>query len=687
MSSFVQFGRRCAQALAGVALAGLLTACGGGGASSGTPVLGGGTGGTGASTATDLAVLADKTTVPNSGAEVVTFTVTALTAGNAALTGVATPVDFVVDAGAIVTPSGKTTSTDTGKVTAVVQLVDKTNRTVKLKVTSGSIVRTVSFDVVESTAVIPSASDLTMSLNATSVGNSGGDTVNVVVTAVDKSRNAVAGITVIFSVDNNAVLVVGNSVTDGSGQAKAAVTIGADRSNRTVTVTATSGTLVRQAAFKVSGAKLQASLQPATLNAGVVGQVEYTLTDVNSTAMADAAITVTGPGAVTKTDKTDSKGKYIYRYTAVGNGPTLITSTAGGASVVSTVQINANVPVVPAATNIASVTFTASPVVVSVNAVGSTDNRSELRLIFLGDKNLPVPNARVRIGFGTNNSGTDADISSGKDQVVYSDANGVAVVSLIAGQRSSPTDQVVVYACFAKDDTVPQITATPPAVPCAPSNLRSVSLTVVEQPVSISIGTNALVAAGTSGLTYIQQFTVLVVDAAGNPKAGVQVAPVIDLPTYRKGFYTYDNFLKQWVQTVAAICLNEDSSLGTGYRNGTIETGEDLNNNGQLDPRKSDASIALVGTTTTDANGLAVLRVEYPQSVGSWAEFSIRVSASGVLSPPAWTGRLASEGSTVLSLTGTARVLPVPITVIKADGEPPFRISPYGANASCSSPN
>lgn len=682
MSNLVRFGRRCALALAGVALAGLMTGCGGGGSSSGTPVLGGGAaGGTTANAAADLAVVADKTTVPNSGAETVTVTITALTAGNAALTGVAIPVTVTVDSGSIVTASAAATSTDTGKLTAVVQLVDKTNRTVKVTVTSGSIVRTVSFDVVTSTAVIPAASDLAMSLSATSVGNSGGDTVNIVVTAVDKSRNAVAGITVVFSVDSNAVLVVGNSVTDGTGQAKAAVTIGADRSNRTVTVTATSGTLVRQAAFKVSGAKLQASLQPATLNAGALGQVEYTLTDVNSNAMADAAITVTGPGAVTKIDKTDSKGKYIYGYTAAGNGPTPITAAAGGASVVSTVQINANVPVVPASTNITSVTFTASPVVVSVNVVGSTDNRSELRLIFLSDRNQPVPNARARIGFGANNSGTDADISSGKDQIVYSDANGVAVVSLVAGQRSSPTDQVVVYACFAKDDTVAQISS------CLPANLRSVSLTVVEQPVSISIGTNALVATGTNGLTFVQQFTVLVVDAAGNPKSGVQVAPVIDLPTYRKGFYTYDSVLKKWIQTIAAICLNEDSSLGTGYRNGTIETGEDLNNNGQLDPRKSDASIALVGTTTTDANGLAVLRVEYPQSVGSWAEFSIRVSASGVLSPPAWTGRLASEGSTVLSLTGTERVLPVPITVINAEGEPPFRSSPYGQTSSCASPN
>lgn len=788
MSIFVRFGRRCAHAVLGVALAGVLAACGGG-SGAGTPVLGGGTsGGTTATTASDLAVTADKVTVPNSGAESVTYTITALTAGNAALTGVEIPVTVEVDSGAIVTPSAKVTGKDTGKLTAVVQLVDKTNRTVKLTITSGSIkktasfdvvdsvngtkvadlamvldtssipnngsvqanlvltsldnsrsaiggtpvalkitdpggsafitpdgtstnattgqltakvslgsvktnraititatsgtvVRTVSFDVVDSTSIVPKANDLTMALSKNNVGNSGSDSVDVIVTAVNQSRNAVSGIKVTFAVDSNAVLVAGNLVTDANGQAKASVSIGADRSNRTVIVTATSDTLVRQAAFRVTGAKLQASLQPATLNATAPGQVEYTLTDINSAGMPDADVVVSGPGTAKGTGKTDSKGKYVYSYTASGNGPTAINATAGGAAVVSTVQINATVPVVPATTNIASVTFTASPVVVSVNTVGSTENRSELRLLFRSDKNEPVPNARARIGFGANNTSTDGDISSGKDQVVYADSNGVAVLSFIAGQRSSPTEQVKVYACYGKDDAVASIEL------CSAANLRTVSLTVVEQPVSISIGTDNLVGTGTNGLTYLQQFTVLVVDAAGNPKADVQVSPVIDLPSYLKGFYTFDAIAKKWNQTVTAQCINEDNAVGTGYRNGTIEAGEDINGSGQLDPRKSDVSISLVGSTKTDANGLALLRVEYPQSFGSWTEFSIRVSAPGVLSPPAWTGRLAAEGSTLASLQGTVRYTIVPISVIKAEAAPPFIVSPYGQVGSCTSPN
>ncbi|PND40030.1 hypothetical protein C1O66_01125 [Paucibacter aquatile] len=780
-----------------------LAACGGGGGGAGTSVFdpGTGTNPNTPSTLADLAVVADKTSVPNSGAEVVTFTITALTSGNAALTGVETPVTVEVESGAIVTPSAKVTSKDTGKITAVVQITDKTSRTVKLNVssgsvkktasfevvdsvngskvadlrlvvdkvtlpndgtqvaklsvtsvdafnsaiggspvslalidpvaggsiinafgktstddtsgvlaadislvtskgktnrsitvqaTSGTVVRTISFDVVEAVSIVPKASDLTIGLSKNTVGNAGSETVDVVVTAVDTLRNAVPGIKVTFTVDSNAILVPGNLVTDANGVAKASVLVGADRSNRTVTVTATSDALVRRASFKVTGAKLQAQLLPATLRAGDLGAVEYTLTDVNLSPMVGVAVAVGGSqgaavacvGSATPSEAvTDSKGKYTYCYKATGSGPTEISAMAGGTSVKSTVQIDATVSDVPAATPIGSATFTASPAVVAVNLVGSSENRVELRLLFRSDKNEPIPNVRARIGLGGNNSGTDGSISSGNDKIIISDATGIAVTSFVAGQRPSPPDQVKVYACFSKTDAVETIAA------CPTDRLRTVSLTVVEQPVSVTIGTNGLIGTGTNKLTYYQEFTVLVVDSAGKPKSDVQIAPLIDLPSYLKGYYRWDEGLKKWIQVVRQHCLAEDISPGKGFRNGTIEVGEDLNDNNQLDPRQSDVAVTLIGSTRTDSNGLAVIRIEYPQNYGSWTEYSIRVSASGVVSPPAFFGRIASEGDTLQTLKGTSRFTAVPVDVIKAEGDPPFGLSPYGQIANCSSPN
>jgi hypothetical protein len=637
----------------------------------------------------DISLVADKLTLPNNGTQTVSLTATTLDSSRGTAGGA--PLTFSVDdpaKSAFVTVAGGATATDasTGQLKATVTLgSNQTNRTIKITATSGTVSRQVSFDVVDSAAVTPAAADMSIALDKTTVGNGGSDTVAVTVTAVDSSRNAVKDIDVTFSVDANAVLVVGNSKTAADGTAKATVTIGADRSNRLVTVTAKSGTFVRQASFRVSGAKLQATLNPATLKVGDPGQVQYTLTDVNSNPMVGATITVSGPGAAASaTGTTDVRGQYLYTYVAAGSGPTQIAAQAGGATITSTIQVDAKLSDVPANVNIASATFTAAPSVVSVNAVGSKDNRVELRLLFLTNNNVPVPNVRVRLGLGANTSGTDGDISSGKDAIVTSDANGVALSSFIAGQRASSTDQVTVFACYAKDDTVETIAN------CPSSRKLSVSLTVVEQPLSISIGTDNGIADGPNGLTYIQRFTVLVVDAAGNPKSDVQLTPLLDLPTYLKGYWTYNAASQLWVKTETVSCVAEDSSP-SGFRNGTIETfngvSEDVNGNGQLDPRKSDVSIAMVGTTKTDANGTAVLRIEYPKSYGSWVEFSVRVGASGVVSPPATYGRIAAPGYSLASLVGNRQVTGVPITAVKAEGEPPFSVSPYGKSASCTDPN
>lgn len=664
-------------------LTALLGACGGGGGASGDPVVGGGDGTTppAASKVADLALKLTPDTVANDGSQQATLTVTSLDASRNATGGV--PVSLqVVDPSNTAFMKGAPATTDatTGQLTAQVDLGGgKGNRSITLKAVSGTIEKSVTLNVVDAVVVVPEANDMSIVLSRTNVTNTGTDPVEVTVTAVDSARNAVSGLPVRFVADDKgAVIVVGNATTDVNGQAKASVRIGADRTNRTIKVTANIGALSREASFIVTGSRLTATLLPATLTTGSPGQVEYTLTDSGSNPMADVDITVSGPGAASGAGKTNALGKYLYSYTAAGTGPTVIRAEApGGVRLESTVQIDASVSDVPVGTTIASATFTASPVVVNVNQVGSTNNRSELRLLFRSDKNEPVPNVRVRLGFGANVSGTDGDISSGKDKVIVADANGVAVSSFIAGRRSSPTEQLKIYACFGKTDAVEQIAA------CPGERLREVSLTVVEEAVSVSIGSNNLVIVNQN--TYAHDFTVLVVDAAGNPRPDAQLAAVLDLPTYRKGVWSRP--ASTWVQNVLATCINEDNAVGVGYRNGTIETGEDVNGSGQLDPRKSDVSISFVGSTRTNAAGMATLRIEYAQSFGSWVEFSIRVSASGVVSPPAWTGRLAAEGDTVGTLKGTARVLIVPADILTQEADPPFRFSPYGTTGNCASPN
>jgi hypothetical protein len=94
------------------------------------------------------------------------------------------------------------------------------------------------------------------------------------------------------------------------------------------------------------------------------------------------------------------------------------------------------------------------------------------------------------------------------------------------------------------------------------------------------------------------------------------------------------------------------------------ETGDDINRNNSLEPRKSDVAISIVGTGKTDDSGAVTVRVEYPQNVGSWLRVKILIAATGVA---------GTEGRATWT-----ELLGVPIDAISAAAAPPFIESPYG---------
>jgi hypothetical protein len=522
-----------------------------------------------------------------------------------------------------------------------------------LTVTSGALSRAVTFNVVQnSTPTNPQANDLTLTLSSTNIDNSGSRTVVATATAVDSNRNALSGIPVQLSVsDTSAFVVAPSSQTNSNGQVTGTINIGQDRSNRTVTVVATSGTLSRTSAFQITGARFsQASPVPAVAAAGAAGTVQYLLTDVNSNPMAGVPISVSGNGIASASGKTDLNGAYTYNYTAPNAPGTnlAIKASAGGVESTVTVAIpGGGSTTVPVAATPVSKTLNLSADVVTVNT-GTTSNQVTINAFFRDSANAPVSNVRVLFGVtGDNQTGT---VGSGKNTVL-SDASGTASTTYSPGAVSSPTNGVTIQACWKVSDFV----ATDTAANCAAAGgqLLTTTLTIVSNPVSISIGTNNLISVGPSGLTYVKKYVVLVVDSAGNPKSDVQITPSVDLGGYGKGAWVYDAGLKRWVRsdksrieltnattgvvtvvdstTLLATCPNEDLN-----RNGVIDSGEDINGSKQLDPRKSEVAVTLVGATKTDANGVAVLQLEYPQDLASWVKYKITVTAAGVLSPPAY---------------------------------------------------
>jgi hypothetical protein len=298
----------------------------------------------------------------------------------------------------------------------------------------------------------------------------------------------------------------------------------------------------------------------------------------------------------------------------------------------------------------------ANPSVVPVNLLGSQTNRSEIRVLFIGANNLPIPNVRVRFDLNGDANSIGGTFTTGST-TLYSDANGVVTTAYVPGSRSSPTNGVTVRACYGKSDTDPNL------INCLTSKL--VTLTVTSEPLGVTIGTNELVTV--NELTYVKKFVISVADSAGVAKPDVNIVVSIDLPNYRKGFYSVGT--SSWVKNETAICANEDTN-----RNGVLDPGEDINGDGQLWPRKPDVIVSLLNSQT-GADGTAVLQITYAKDHGTWVDTLITVTASGVS---------GSEGR------ATYLVAPVPVDAasIKAVTQSPaYVVSPYGIAASCANPN
>jgi hypothetical protein len=503
----------------------------------------------------------------------------------------------------------------------------------------------------------PTATRLVLQLSKLNVNNSGGEEVTATATATTAGGQTVTGVPVTFAVDANALYTPSDTATNSNGIVAATVAIGSDHSNRLVTVTAISGVLRATASFAVTGAVLAGTPVPTVVLPSSTGnKVNFSLKDANAAPMAGQAISITAGSLGTSSGVTDSNGAFVYNYTApAAPGNLDISASAGGATATTTVIVQASAGAIdPVTTPILSASVSANPSVVAANSA-ATNNRTEIRALFLGANNLPIKNVRVLFDLDGDANSIGGTFSTGSF-TVYSDANGVATTAYIPASRSSPTNGLTIRACYGSVDfTV-----------CDPLKVTKTTITVTSEPLSVTIGSNNIVASGTNNLTYIASFVVLVVDASGRAKANVEIVPSIDLPYFLKGYYSVPG---AWTNTPRDIngvilrqpvaCLNEDVN-----RNGVLESGEDLDLDSVLEPRKSDVAVSMVGSTKTDASGLAYLQIEYPQNIGSWAQVQILVSASGIS---------GTEGRATWT-----EILRVPQAAITSTASPPFQLSPYG---------
>ena len=511
------------------------------------------------------------------------------------------------------------------------------------------------------------ATKMVLALSTTNISNAGAGTVTATATTTSDGGQVVASVPVSFAVDGNANFSVAGDKTSASGTLAATVSTGADRSNRLVTVTAVSGSLTASAAFAVTGAKLTGVPVPAIVTPGSTGnRVDLRLVDANDAAMANQVVSVQAGSLAVVTGMTDTSGSFKYVYTApAASGSLDVVATAGGVTATQTVQVQASgsSTILPAVGPVRSASVSANPSVVSTNTA-ATNNRIEIRALFVGANNTPIKNVRVRFDLAGDAASVGGAFSTA-DNTVYSDANGIATTAYVPGSRASPTDGVTIRACYGLNDFASCATSTAST---------STSITVASDPLAVTIGSNEKVYIGTADLTYQRRFVVLVVDASGAAKENVQIKPSIDIDRYYKGeMFRFGNSWGPGYLTLDAVtgkpkavsvvsspaCFNEDIN-----RNGVLEAGEDLNSNGSLEPRKSDVAVSMVGGSATNASGIAVVQIEYPKSLATWARVKILVSATGVS---------GTEGRTTWT-----EILPAPGPDFTATTAPAFVYSPYG---------
>ncbi|MEO5696009.1 MAG: hypothetical protein ABIQ60_02610, partial [Burkholderiaceae bacterium] len=299
--------------------------------------------------------------------------------------------------------------------------------------------------------------DLILELSKANVANTGSDSVIITATALDASRNTVAGANVAVSADSDAIVTTAAAATGADGKLQATLTIGANRANRVVTVTVSAGGVSKTATIQVFGAKLTATLAPAVVAPSASGKIQYRLVDQAGNPMIaqDIQIVAASLSPAEVSGKTGLNGDFEFSYTApASTGAFDVTAVAGGFTDSETIQVQA-ASTIPAVTSaITSASVSANPSVVGTNLSGSSANRSEIRALFLGSNNQPIRNVRVRFDLDGDVNSIGGSFNTGSS-TLYSDANGVATTSYVPGTRASPTNGVTIRACYGTSDTDP----------------------------------------------------------------------------------------------------------------------------------------------------------------------------------------------------------------------------------------
>lgn len=531
------------------------------------------------------------------------------------------------------------------------------------------------------TTATVTAADFLLGFDKTSISNTGSDKVVLSIVALDASRNVVSGVPVQITVDSDAVFSGATGlVTSDAGLYSGNITSPANKTDRTINVTARVGAIVKTGSIVVSGSSISVTPIPGAPVQGQAVSVNLKLVDATGNGIAGQTLQVSGTAGLTGAVMTDSGGNAIVLGTApAATGTYSILVTGSGVSISKALTvISATGTGIPDAVGpLGPPSLNATPTNIKPNLSSATTSRSAIKFQVLNASNQGIPNVRVRFSIVAPGLGSGEVMSTG-GTVVYTDASGITQADYIAGSRTSPTNGVIVRACYGLTNAAVDACTT----------FVDTNLTVAGAALNLSIFDNNKLSTGLAGIVYIKQFVVQVADSAGNPVVDATISSSVDITHYGKGYFagaggttfTYavtgglpptiaDNYATSLSATAnpstgaRVWCINEDLN-----RNGNKDVGDDLDGDGVLEARASEIVISAVGSSKTDANGQILLQATWGQNVGTWLAYTIKVT----------TNAAGSEGTN--SKSYITEVLQADV----ANGS--FLTPPYGVN-NCSTNN
>ncbi len=706
-------------------LVGLLIAgCGGGGGSAGTPSFGGGGGtsppGATSPTVADISVLLSSPTIANTSAGTVSATITALDGNRVALAGATLAVS--VNSNAVLTlPTGGAVTDASGRIVAQVGIgADQSNRDITITASANGISRTAILKVVNSTSGSQPTS-IELIAGSTSVGT-GGDGVVIRAFVKDAGNNALPGIPVSFTTNSGTLSGV-SAATDASGSASATISAGADRSNRTAVITASSGTVTSTLTLPITGTRLTLS-GPSALIRGTSTNFDVVVTDSKSNAVANVAIAgtsslgnaLTAVGGTT----TNASGQVRYRYTATSAGADTLVFSGAGATVSPSPALSISGQtfafVTPAASSTVPVN-TAQIVTVRLEGVtplagniinfaatGGTLTAASASTNAAGEASVSLTSASagpVTVQATVNGTSTSTTLpllvvatvpsrlvlqvtpTAVAPNIGISSANQVQVVAKVSDAAGNPVQGQTVNFSRVADPSggnLLQASATTDASGQASVAYRPGSESTANNGVVLSAAVSTVPGVNGTATLTVNQTALFIALGTGNTITN------LDQQTYLKDWVVYvtdSNGIPVNGATLTVKAIPTEFRVGTLALVGTTWTyaspiwqcrNEDRNTNGVLDPGEDDNGdnvlwpgnvIAVSPGNVQTNNGRATISLTYAESYAPWVK--LRLTASATVS--------GTESSTSVEFYVSGAVAD-----FSASGGPPAGVvSPFGA--------